>query len=56
MQSRNYIFRLPETGLLFSANRYFPETGETNDGLTFVFHHSAASGTLVESHEGSLLT
>ncbi|KAK7680561.1 hypothetical protein QCA50_016343 [Cerrena zonata] len=43
MQSRNYVLRLPESGLVFSANRYFPESGGSEDGLTFVFHHSAAA-------------
>lgn len=46
MQSRNYLFRLPESGLVFSANRYFPESGGSEDGLTFVFHHSAAARKL----------
>lgn len=44
MQSRNYVLLLPESGLVFSANRYFPESGGSEDGLTFVFHHSAAAG------------
>ena len=48
MQSSNYVFRIPESGLVFSANRYFPETGGPEDGITFVFHHSAAARKLYD--------
>ena len=42
MESRHHVFRIPETGLYFSAKCYYPNIS-ADEGLTYIFIHNAAS-------------